>query len=455
MIGEILGDRYQIIELLAKKAGRRTLLAKDIQTENLVVVKLLTFDREFEWEDLKLFEREVQTLKFISHPAIPDYLDYFDWDSDRGKYLALVQSYVEGESLETQLNNGRHFTETEIKDIARQILEILTYLHDLNPPVIHRDIKPSNIILSNRSGNSIGQIHLVDFGSVQTVAAKGNGTITVVGTYGYMPPEQFGGRVVAASDLYSLAATLIFLATGIHPADLPQIDGRINFQKLTSFSPRFSNWLARAIDFSLERRFPSTNVALQALEELPLTDLTSAQIIKPNNRRIIWKKTSDRCQLIIPARKSKKWMLPVIILLTPYIFFATISLITRLFLGHLFFYLSPIFMIPTIISLAGILFIWIHLLFSRFGKVYLNIDPQKISLHSGVWGMKFARNKPSPRFKIDRIGHVKSIDKLVIYGEGEVYEIIPDRKLTPLSKTEVDWIAQELSDWLGLPISEY
>ena len=94
--------------------------------------------------------------------------------------------------------------------------------------------------MGERSGNSVGQVYLVDFGSVQTVLAAEGGTRTVVGTYGYMPPEQFGGRTVPASDLYSLGATLIYLVTGTHPADLPQKDFRIQFEHLTKLSPSFT-----------------------------------------------------------------------------------------------------------------------------------------------------------------------------------------------------------------------
>jgi len=56
-----------------------------------------------------------------------------------------------------------------------------------------------------------------------------------VGTYGYMPQEQFGGRTVPASDLYSLGCTIIYLVTGTHPADLPQKDFRIQFQGVADF----------------------------------------------------------------------------------------------------------------------------------------------------------------------------------------------------------------------------
>ncbi|HEY9664171.1 MAG TPA: serine/threonine-protein kinase, partial [Allocoleopsis sp.] len=217
-----LHGRYQIRRQLSRKAGRRSLLAYDLQTQTQVVVKLLTLGNEFEWNDLKLFEREAETLKSLAHPAIPRYLDYFELDLSNSKGFALVQSYIEGQSLEDFVKVGRTFNEAEIKQIARALLDILVYLHGFSPPVIHRDIKPSNVLMGDRSAHSVGQVYLVDFGSVQTLAAQEGGTVTVVGTYGYMPPEQFGGRTVPASDLYSLGATLIYLTTSTHPADLPQ-----------------------------------------------------------------------------------------------------------------------------------------------------------------------------------------------------------------------------------------
>lgn len=263
---EILRDHYEIQQRLGKKAGRQTLLARDLNNQELVVIKLLTFSSDFNWDDLKLFEREAQTLQSLSHPALPRYLDSFELDTPNGKGFAMVQSYIEAPSVEEHLKAGRTFSESEIQQLAKAILEILTYLHGQKPPLIHRDIKPSNILLTNRSGNSVGQVYLVDFGSVQTLATQEGRTVTVVGTYGYMPPEQFGGRAVSASDLYSLGATLIALATRAHPADLPQKDMGIQFKQIVSLSPAFADWLSQMTQPSLERRFTSAASALQALE---------------------------------------------------------------------------------------------------------------------------------------------------------------------------------------------
>ena len=260
----ILADRYQIEELLSQKTGRRTFLAKDIQSQVPVIIKLLRFGDGFEWDDLKLFEREAATLKNLDHPEIPKYIDYFDVDTGDISGFALVQSYIEAPSLQTLITRGRKFSEAEIFELADRLLDLLTYLHQQHPPVIHRDIKPSNILLGNRSDNSIGDVYLVDFGSVQTVAKKEEGTITIVGSYGYIPLEQFGGQTTTASDLYSLGMTLIYLLTGTHPAELTQVDGRVKFN--AEISKRFERWLKRMTHPHLDKRFDSAKVAQLALK---------------------------------------------------------------------------------------------------------------------------------------------------------------------------------------------
>ena len=261
LINQILHDRYSIQSLLGRKTGRRTFLANDLATDLPVVIKLLLFSPDFTWDDLKLFEREAETLKALDHPAIPRYLDFFEVETALGQGFVLVQSYIEARSLQEWIQTGCTFSEHELKAIAKELLDILEYLHSRQPPVIHRDIKPSNVLLRNRSGNTPGEVYLVDFGSVQTVAH--GGTVTVVGTYGYMPPEQFGGRSLPASDLYSLGATLIYLATGQHPADLPQNNLQVEFKQLTTLSQSFSDWIEWLTDPSLAKRPSSTQDALQ------------------------------------------------------------------------------------------------------------------------------------------------------------------------------------------------
>ena len=282
LLGEILANRYKCDRRLGKQAGRQTLLARDLKTQQQVVVKLLSFSSDFNWEDLKLFQREVETLKSLSHPAIPQYLDSFEIDTPSRKGFALVQTYIEAKSLQEYLSDGRTFSENEVKQIATALLDILAYLHQRQPPVIHRDIKPSNILLKNRSGNSVGEVYLVDFGAVQTLATQQGKTVTVVGTYGYMPPEQFGGRAVPASDLYSLGATLIALVTKQHPADLPQKDLRLEFEQFTQLSPGFTNWLKWMTHPSLERRPASVQIAKEVLQKPQQIDKYSLPLKQGN-----------------------------------------------------------------------------------------------------------------------------------------------------------------------------
>jgi serine/threonine protein kinase len=275
---QVLHDRYQLKQKLGQNAGRQTWLAEDVGVSptELVVVKLLAFGGEVQWDDLKLFEREAQVLKQLNHPRIPKYRDYFHID-ERSLWFGLVQEYIPGSSLREQLHQGKRFTTKQVRKIALEILEILEFLHQLNPAVLHRDIKPSNLIWGEDE-----QIYLVDFGAVQDRAAKEGATFTVVGTYGYAPMEQFGGRAVPASDLYALGATLIHLLTGTAPADLPQRNLRICFEDQVSLSPGVVSWIQKLTEPAPEQRFKSASVARKALESgMALNTPTKSQLVKP------------------------------------------------------------------------------------------------------------------------------------------------------------------------------
>ena len=273
----LLNDRYQLDRLLGRKSGRRTWLAIDGQTQQQVVIKLLLFSADFEWESLKLFERESKTLQDLDHSAIPKYLDWFETNLDGNSAFALVQTYIPAPSLDAVVRSGRTFSSDDLRNIAEQVLQILDYLHSRNPYVIHRDLKPSNLLLGDRTGNSPGTVYLVDFGSVQNLAIAKGGTMTIVGTYGYMPPEQFGDRAVPASDLYSLGATLIYLATGKDPADLLSDDFQIQCDSLNHLEPDFKNWIQGLVVTSLRDRPSSVQEAIDRL----ITPKTKA-ISEPN-----------------------------------------------------------------------------------------------------------------------------------------------------------------------------
>ena len=317
----IVNQRYQLERQLGQNAGRETWLAKDIEKENeLVVVKFLAFGGNVQWEDLKLFEREANVLKQLDYPRIPKYRDYFSID-DRSLWFGLVQEYIQGDSLREYIAKGHKFVESEVKQIAIAILKILIYLHELSPQVLHRDIKPSNLILTKNEGEA-RNIYLVDFGAVQDKASAEGKSFTVVGTYGYAPMEQYGGRTVAASDLYALGATMIHLLTGLSPADLPQDDdAKIVFSDRTSASSHLVQWIQKLVEPTVKKRYPSARIALQALSEPPKTliaqpvisvpakpakrSLSSSSTHRyspPHNTNITAESSSTQLRITIPCR---------------------------------------------------------------------------------------------------------------------------------------------------------
>jgi len=279
--GEIIRNRYQVVTTIGTGGMATTYAAVDLSNSQRVALKVLSLEHTDDWKTIELFEREAKVLANLHHPFIPRYLDYFELDyagdnapaypSDRRFYL--VQELVEGESLAALVARSWQLDEADVKDIAKQILDILVYLHSLSPPVIHRDIKPQNIIR-----DSHGKIYLVDFGAVQAVYRN---TISVggtfVGTLGYMSPEQLRGRVVTASDLYSLGCSLVFLLTGKLPTDLPQKRMKLDFRDQTDISTHFADWLEKLIEPAVSDRFPDTVTALTTLNAKSVQTLSKAK----------------------------------------------------------------------------------------------------------------------------------------------------------------------------------
>jgi serine/threonine protein kinase len=178
----------------------------------LVAIKCFRVSSAKVWKDVELAEREARTLASLEHPHLPRYFEHFEEDGA----LYLVMEKIEGESLAAlRKRGGKASSAAEITRMIEDIAGALRYLHGLAPPVVHRDIKPGNIIR-----RPDGSYALVDFGAVRDRLRPAGGS-TVVGTFGFMAPEQFQGRASAASDVYGLAATAITMLTGVDPEDLP------------------------------------------------------------------------------------------------------------------------------------------------------------------------------------------------------------------------------------------
>ena len=460
----LLNARYEIRKQLSKKPGRRTFLAQDLHSQNLVIIKILLFDQDFQWDELKLFEREAKTLQNLAHPGIPEYLDYFEVKDGNYQGFALVQTYIDASSLDMLIQQGRKFSEAELIELADKLLSILNYLHGQIPVVIHRDIKPSNILVANRSGNSIGEIYLVDFGSVQTAATKEHGTITIVGSYGYISLEQFGGQAVPASDLYSLGMTIIYLATGTHPAEIPQVNGQIKFTT-PQLSKKFQKWLEKMIQPHLNRRFDSAKIAQTALNS-PDGSFGIYPELKPKDTKVQLQRDRDRLEIILPHTPKKLFTDTVILfikaLLLGGFYSIFFSVLTTIFLASTGLPLEWSFAITYVVCVIW-LFAYSLKTRNKEGVAKLVISNDKINAYN-IFGSKKLTNLSSeisllgysPRYEFDTFwdstgkqlnrGKVITESELFIYARSTKYSI------TNLSAAEFHWIGQELSEFLDLEL---
>jgi serine/threonine protein kinase len=230
-----------------------------------VVVKLLSFGLLEQWKALELFQREADVLKALHCDGIPAYVDSFQLGKGAATRFGLVQQFVEGQSLHEKVDSGWHGTEEEISATAIRLLRTVAYIHSLRPPIIHRDINPRNVIVRGD-----GNVFLVDFGGVQdAVGASTASANTVIGTPGYMPMEQFVGRATVRSDLYAVAATLLFALTHRNPQDLPSHDMKIDVRSAIELSPGLASVLDSWLEPDEARRTLSIEEAIESLEGRP------------------------------------------------------------------------------------------------------------------------------------------------------------------------------------------
>jgi serine/threonine protein kinase len=267
----LLSDRYKILREIGAGGFGKTYLGIDETTPNKTPYAIKQFlpaatnDRKNSWE---LFKKEADNLRSLSHPQIPQFLDYFEWEGQQ----YIVQEYIPGQTLAQELAESGAFPETKIRELLREILPILEYLHSRN--LIHRDIKPSNIVRRSSVGEALRIQHrrlvLVDFGATKiltgTALAK---TGTSIGTAEFVAPEQLRGKAVFTSDLYSLGITSIHLLANASPFDL--VDGDNNWvwrdwTKNNPVSEQLATVLHRLIEPAASKRYPSARKALTALD---------------------------------------------------------------------------------------------------------------------------------------------------------------------------------------------
>jgi hypothetical protein len=206
----VWGGRYEMDGLLGHGGQGATFVGTDRKTGARVAVKVLDLKHAADWKRVELFEREARTLRQVEHEGMPAFVDLLE-DPGTGA-RALVMTLVQGEDFGAVLARDGPLSEAALWRVLLDVTDVLRTLHGQSSPVVHRDIKPKNLVR-----RPDGRICVVDFGGV---GKKSEGGSTVVGTFGYMAPEQLYGRSAPATDLYALGATLLTLATGKEPEEL-------------------------------------------------------------------------------------------------------------------------------------------------------------------------------------------------------------------------------------------
>lgn len=212
--GEVLDERYEILELLARGGMGAVYRARRVLLGDDVAIKVLSTPDDASLRER--FLRESRAAAQLRHPHIVGVLDY---DIDRQGHPFLVMEYLNGPSLLQRVALDRRLPVGEVLSIASGLCSALQLAHDAG--VVHRDLKPANVV-SHEYVPGKYVYKLVDFGLVNVREIAGSLKLTMerqfLGTVAYASPEQLRGeRVDARSDIYSFSAMLYELLTGRPP----------------------------------------------------------------------------------------------------------------------------------------------------------------------------------------------------------------------------------------------
>ena len=233
--------------------------ANDTRQGNLVAIKEMSLSTVAENERsqaIQNFLAEARILSRLNHPNLPAFTDFFT----EGARHFLVMEYIDGSTLDDQLDRNKGpFPEHRVLGWARQLCDVIEYLHNQQPPVIFRDMKPSNIMLMRS-----GRIKLIDFGIARIFRNSGSQDTQLLGTPGFAPPEQYGSaQTDERSDIYSLAMTLFQLLTcSISENGFGLTNVHANFPHI---SPPVARALEKATSLRPEDRYESIVVFRRAL----------------------------------------------------------------------------------------------------------------------------------------------------------------------------------------------
>ena len=214
-MGSLVDGKYKILNKIGQGGMSVVYLAMNERANKQWAIKEVRKDGVQNFEVVKQgLIAETEMLKKLSHPNLPSIIDVIDGD---GTFL-IVMDYIEGRHLESVAKEYGAQSQEDVIEWAKQLCDVLSYLHSRKPPIIYRDMKPSNVMLKPD-----GKVMLIDFGTAREFKENSVADTTCLGTQGYAAPEQYGGhgQTDARTDIYCLGATLYHLLTGHNPSEPP------------------------------------------------------------------------------------------------------------------------------------------------------------------------------------------------------------------------------------------
>lgn len=258
-IGSIVDGKYRILKELGHGGMSVVYLAMNERVNKQWAIKEVRKDGVSNYEVIRQgLIAETDMLKKLNHPHLPSIIDVID---GAGTFL-IVMDYIEGVSLNHVLKHQGAQSQEDVIEWAKQLCDVLGYLHTREKPIVYRDMKPANVMLKPD-----GNVTLIDFGTAREFKSTSVADTTCLGTRGYAAPEQFGGmgQTDARTDIYCLGATMYHLVTGHNPAEYPY-----EMYPIRQWNPRLSSGLEEIIikctQKNPEDRYQSCAELMYALE---------------------------------------------------------------------------------------------------------------------------------------------------------------------------------------------
>ena len=217
-IGTVLDGKYKILSEVGKGGMSVVYLAINERANQTYAIKEVRKDGVMNFEAVHQgLIAETNILKSLKHSHLPRIHDVIDTNDS----FVIVMDYIEGRSLLKVLKESHaQLSDEVIADWSLQLCDVLGYLHTREKPIIYRDMKPANVMLTPPDDDfPNGKITLIDFGTAREYKTSKSGDTSIMGTFDFAAPEQFGnqGQTDARTDIFNLGGTIYNLITGLTP----------------------------------------------------------------------------------------------------------------------------------------------------------------------------------------------------------------------------------------------